>query len=115
MEVVKILGQVCPLSTAEIIYTVPANKGCVISFLNIVNRDHYDATVSIQVGSSENIDNEPEITWLESGMIVYGDCSAQRLKGVTLAAGDIVQVTSSTENITFNLFGSEFNQSFEYP
>lgn len=115
MEVVKILGQVCPLSTSQIIYTVPANKGCVISFLNIVNREHYDSTISIQVGNSESLDNEPEITWLESAMIVYGNCSAQRLKGVTLAAGDIIEVTSFSDNVTFVLFGSEFDQSFEYP
>jgi len=115
MEVIKILGQVSPNSTNEIIYTVPADKGCVISYINICNRDVYDGEISIQIGSSENIDNQPEITWMENGMIVYSKCSAQRLKGVTLAQGDIVQVTSSTEHITFVLFGSEFDQTFEYP
>lgn len=115
MEVIKILGQVCPTSTNEIIYTVPADKGCVISYINICNRDNYDGEISIQIGNSDALAESPEITWMENGMIVYSKCSAQRLKGVTLAQGDIVQVTSSTEHITFVLFGSEFDQTFEYP
>lgn len=115
MEVIKILGQVCPTSTSETIYTVPSDKGCVISYINICNRDNYDGEISIQIGNSNALSESPEITWMENGMIVYSKCSAQRLKGVTLAQGDIVKVTSSTEFITFVLFGSEFDQTFEYP
>ena len=114
MEVIKILGQANPSSTTEIIYIVPESKGCVISQLNIVNRDYYDATISIQIGSSENIEFNPEITWVEQDMLIYSKCSSQRLKGITLAAGDIVQITSSTDSISFSLFGSEFDQNFSY-
>lgn len=115
MEVIKILGQVSPQTTAEVIYTVPTDKGAVISSINICNTDTNDSTISIQVGSSENIDNSPEITWVESGMLVYANCSAQRMKGISLAQGDIVKVTSSSDYVTFVLFGSEFDQTFEYP
>ena len=119
MEVIKILGQAAPAipeagSASEILYIVPENKGCVISQLNIVNRDYYDATISIQIGSSENIEFNPEITWVEQDMLIYSKCSSQRLKGITLAAGDIVQITSSTDIISFSLFGSEFDQNFSY-
>jgi hypothetical protein len=114
MEVIKILGQANPSSTTEIIYIVPESKGCVISQLNIINRDYYDATISIQIGSSENIEFNPEITWVEQDMLIYSKCSSQRLKGFTLAAGDIVQITSSTDFISFSLFGSEFDQNFSY-
>lgn len=114
MEVIKILGQSSPSTTSAVLYTVPTDKGCVISQLNICNRAATDGEVSVQIGSSEDIDNSPEITWAENGMIVYSKCSAQRLKGITLAQGDIVKVTSSSNNITFQLFGSEFDQTFEY-
>lgn len=115
MEVIKILGQASPASTNAVLYTVPTDKGCVISQLNICNRDTTDGEVSVQIGNSENLEFSPEITWMELGMIVYANCSAQRLKGITLAQGDIVKVTSSSNNITFQLFGSEFDQTFEYP
>ena len=115
MEVIKILGQIAPQSTTENIYVVPENKGCVISQLNIVNRDYYDATISIKIGSAENLEFNPEVTWVEQDMLIYSKCSSQRLKGVTLAAGDIVEITSSTDFISFSLFGSEFDQSFQYP
>jgi hypothetical protein len=114
MEVIKILGQANPQTTEEILYIVPANKGCVISQLNIVNRDYYDATINIKIGSAENIEYNPEITWVEQDMLIYSKCSSQRLKGITLAAGDIVQITSSTDFISFSLFGSEFDQNFSY-
>ena len=114
MEVIKILGQSAPKADTEIIYIVPEDKGCVISVLNIVNTDVYDATISIQIGNADNLQYNEEVTWIEYGMIVYSKCSSQRLKGVTLAAGDIVQVSSSTEFISFSLFGSEFDQNFSY-
>jgi hypothetical protein len=36
------------------------------------------------------------------------------MKGVTLAQGDTVVVYANSEHITFNLFGSEFNQTYDY-
>lgn len=114
MEVIKILGQANPKATSEYLYIVPEGKGCVISYLNIVNMDVSDQFIDIQIGSSENIDNNPEITWVEFGMQVYSKCSSQRLKGATLAAGDIILIASSTDQISFTLFGSEFDQNFSY-
>lgn len=114
MEVIKILGQANPKSTSEYLYIVPENKGCVISTLNILNKDVNDSIIDIQIGSIENIDNNTEITYVEYGMLVYANCSSQRLKGVTLAAGDIVLVRTNTDLITFSLFGSEFDQNFSY-
>jgi len=120
METIKILGQASPtlidfdIPATEIIYVVPDDKGCVVSYLNIVNRTNFDVNIRIQVGSAENLTYNEEITWMEFDMIVYAKCSAQRLKGVTLAAGDIVQITSNADYVTFALFGSEFDQNFSY-
>jgi hypothetical protein len=113
MEVIKILGKASPSGADVNIYTVPTDKGAVISSLNICNRDTYDATIKIAIKDTafDPVDED----YLEYNMTVYGNCSAQRLKGVTLAQGDIVVVSSSSENVSFQLFGSEFDQSFEYP
>jgi len=32
-----------------------------------------------------------------------------------MAQGDIVSIYASSEHISFQLFGSEFDQTFEYP
>jgi hypothetical protein len=119
MEVIKILGQAAPAipeigSAYEILYIVPENKGCVISYINILNKETTDGYISIQIGSAENLEFNTEITWIEYEMLVYAKCSTQRLKGATLAAGDIVQITSYAPSISFTLFGSEFDQNFSY-
>ncbi|MCE2706917.1 MAG: hypothetical protein LW807_07560 [Proteobacteria bacterium] len=117
MEVVKVLGRTISDATELIeLYTVPENKGCVISTLNICNLDLYDANISIAIApagiSKYGLNNE---YYLELNMMVYGNCSSQRLKGITLASGDTIYVYGSTELISFNVFGSEFDQSFQYP
>jgi hypothetical protein len=113
MEVIKVLGKVSPSATTlTTLYTVPTDKGAVISSLNICNRDTYDATIRIAIYRTES---PASADYLEYNMMVYGNCSAQRLKGVTMAQGDIVSIYASSEHISFQLFGSEFDQTFEYP
>jgi len=112
MEVIRVLGTSSPsASNFTTLYTVGQDKGAVISMLNICNRDSYDATIRIAVYRTESPSNSE---YLEYGMVVYGNCSAQRLKGVTLAQGDKIGIWASSEHISFNLFGSTFDQTFEY-
>ena len=112
MEVIRVLGTSSPsASTLSLLFTVGVDKAAVISMLNICNRDSYDATIRIAVYRTES---PASADYLEYGMVVYGNCSAQRLKGVTLAQGDIVGIWASSEHISFNLFGSTFDQTFEY-
>jgi len=112
MEVIRVLGTSSPTANNfTTLYSVGLDKGAVISMLNICNRDSYDATINIAVFRTES----PAIAdYLEYGMIIYGNCSAQRLKGVTLAQGDKIGIWASSEHISFNLFGSTFDQTFEY-
>lgn len=116
MEVIKILGQANPAAiTNTMLYTVPIDKGTVISYLNICNMDTNDANINIAVIRGGMPEGNPENkSYIEYGMLVYANCSSQRMKGVTLAQGDTVAVYASSEHITFNLFGSEFNQTFDY-
>lgn len=112
MEVIRVLGTSSPsASNFTLLYTVGQDKGAVISILNICNRDSNDATIRIAVYRDESPVNAE---YLEYGMVVYGNCSAQRLKGVTLAQGDKIGIWASSEHVSFNLFGSTFDQTFEY-
>lgn len=116
MEVIKILGQANPSTEFNtILYSVPIDKGTVISYMNICNMDSNDAAVNIAVirGHLPEIGVD-SISYIEYGMLVYANCSSQRMKGVTLAQGDTVVVYANSEHITFNLFGSEFNQTYDY-
>lgn len=112
MEVIRVLAQSKPAGGGfYALFGVGIDKGVVISFLNICNTDVYDASVRIAIYRDESPDPEH---YVEYGMLIYGNCSAQRLKGVTLAQGDKIGVYSSSGNVTFSLFGSEFDQSYEY-
>lgn len=116
MEVIKILGQANPDAVTNTqLYTVPIDKGTVISYLNICNMDAYDAFVNVAVIRGHLPETGPESkSYIEYHMMVYGNCSSQRMKGVTLAQGDTIAVYASSEHITFNLFGSEFDQTYDY-
>jgi hypothetical protein len=121
MEVIRILGTSSPsANTFSLLYTVGEDKGAVISMLNICNRDSYDATIRIAIYRDNELpeayetESPSNANYLEYGMLIYGNCSAQRLKGVTLAQGDKIGIWASSENISFNLFGSTFDQTFEY-
>lgn len=116
MEVIKILGQSNPEAiTNTMLYTVPIDKGTVISYSNICNMDANDGVVNIAVIRGFMPESGIELkSYIEYGMIVYANCSSQRMKGVTLAQGDTVIVYANTEHIAFSLFGSEFNQTFDY-
>jgi hypothetical protein len=112
MEVIKVLGREISDGNLNILYITPQNKGCVISNLNICNLDKYDSEISIAIAPLD-VFNEGFSSlkfYLELNMIVYGNCSAQRLKGVTLSANECVLVYGASEFISFNLFGSEFDQ-----
>lgn len=124
MEIIKILGQSNPIQLEEIaIYTVPIDKGCVISHLNICNRsnttDYYSVAVINGFLPESGI---PTKSYIEFEKSITGKTSDSKLKGVTLAQGDtiIIKVTSENEsgpelsNLSFNLFGSEFDQTYDY-
>ena len=116
MEVLKILGQANPAATTVTqLYTVPIDKGCVVSFLFISNIGGTNETVRVAV-----INGHIPETGIENKSYVLYDYSLsagtffQTLKGCTLAQGDTIAVYASSADIAFSLFGSEFDQTYEY-
>ena len=101
----KVLGQLAPgATTLSTLYTVPANTHAVCSTLAICNRSE---TSSYRVAIRPNgaaISNEHYIVydnWVNNSDAVFLTI------GITLDAGDVVSVYSSSANLSFSLFGTE--------
>lgn len=103
----KILGQLAPTTTAETSFSaVGTGKAWVVSTLSISNITGTNAyaTVSIcQNGAATSNAN----TWMANILIPANSMNAFTV-GLTLAAGDLIRVTSGTADaLSFQLFGSE--------
>jgi hypothetical protein len=102
----KILGQAAPAATTNVdVYTVPANTQAVISTIVIANRTASDATyrIALRPGGA-TLANEHYIAY--DVTVGLSDSTTMTL-GITLSAGDVVTIYSSSPNVSFNLLGSE--------
>lgn len=103
--VYKVLGQVKPnAATNTTIYTAPSATSAVVSTLAVTN---------LGVSTTFRIAVRPSgATLADQHYIVYDSTlnagsSVYLTLGISLAATDVVTVYAGTENVAFNLFGSE--------
>jgi hypothetical protein len=109
----KILGQANPVGGVETdLYTVPASTNTIVSCITICNFSN--SAPYTNVNSSKFT-----ITVSKGGAattakdIIYNSVSVSQFDtqivniGMTLDAGDVIRVTSSTNYLSFNLFGTE--------
>ena len=92
-------------NTLTTLYTVPAETQSVVSTINVCNTASTDATYRIAV-----VPNGVSIT--NANYIVYnatvsGNETVSFTQGITMAAGDILQVFASTASVAFNAFKME--------
>ena len=105
----KILAQSNPAATTETtLYTVPALTSAVVSTLSIANLSGSAATYRVAVRPSADSTTTNK-HWIVYGATVAASDSIMLTLGVTMAAGDKIQVFASTANIAFNAFGSEIS------
>jgi hypothetical protein len=103
----KILGQSNPNATTETtLYTVPAGKQAVISTLVACNQAGTAATFRIAVRPAADSVTAAK-HWIAYGSTVAASDSTILTIGLTLSAGDKIQVYGSTANISFSAFGTE--------
>jgi hypothetical protein len=102
----KILGQSNPNANTDTnLYLVPASTQSVCSSLNVCNTASVDATFRIAaVPSGESLSKEHYLAYDSS---VSGNDTLSLILGVTLGAGDVVKVYSSSNDLSFSVFGSE--------
>lgn len=105
----KILGQVRPSDTNNAnLYTVPSLTSAIVSTLHIANVTSGAATARIFVRNNGAAASEANAVAYD--VEIAGNSLFAMTTGLTLAAGDIITVRSSTGNaLAFHLFGSEVN------
>ena len=102
----KILGQITGSAATSSLYTVPTAKQAVVSSIVIANRSTSTATYYIgALPSGSSIANQH---WIAFAVPVSGSDSTALTLGVTLNAGDSIQVSGNLTG-SFSAFGSEIS------
>lgn len=105
----KILGQSAPADTNNAnLYTVPSSTSTVVSTIHVANVSGSSATCRIYVrlnGAAAADSNA-----IAKDVSLSANSIMALTEGITLAAGDIITVRSSSANaLTFHAFGSEIS------
>jgi hypothetical protein len=102
----KILGQITGSSATASLYTSPALTQTVVSSLVACNRSTVNSTYWIAViPSGGSLSNE---NWVAFNVPISGSDSTALTLGITLAAGDIIEVSGLATG-SFSLFGSQIS------
>jgi hypothetical protein len=102
----RILGQITGSVATASLYTSPAGTQTVVSSLVVANRSTSNSTYFIAVvpsGSALGVED-----WVAFNVPISGSDSTALTLGITLAAGDQVQVSGLATG-SFNLFGSQIS------
>jgi hypothetical protein len=101
----KVLGQLAATTTATAVYTCPSSTETVVSTITVCNRAAASKTYRIILRpNDETLDNKHYLAY--DVIIAANDTTALTL-GITMDASDKLYVSSSTNDLTFNVFGSE--------
>jgi len=102
----KVLGQSAPsATTATALYTVPSATSAVVSTINVCNRDSGSDTFRIAVRpAGAALANQHYLAY-DVG-IPANDSIAVTI-GVSLGAGDVLEVYAGTADLSFSAFGAE--------
>lgn len=102
----KILGQITGSSATASLYTSPSLTQTVVSSLVACNRSTSPSTYWIAViPSGGTLSNED---WVAFNVPISGSDSTALTLGITLAAGDFIQVSGLATG-SFSLFGSQIS------
>jgi hypothetical protein len=101
----KVLGQLAATTTATAVYTCPSSTETVISTITVCNRAATSKTYRIILRpNDEALDNKHYLAYDVN--VAANDTTALTL-GITMDATDKLYVSGSTNDLTFNVFGSE--------
>lgn len=102
----KILGQAIPAATTNTdLYTVPSSTQALISTLVVCNQANTSANFRIAaVPSGESLASKHYTNY---DVAVGANDSINLTLGMSLGAGDVLKVYSSTNTISYTAFGSE--------
>jgi len=106
-ETCKVLGQVLPSSGSFFdLYVVPASTSAVVSTITICNTHTSAVTIRLRVKESGAATDDKQFLYYDLELEAKDTFAATF--GITLAAGDEIEVYASTANkVAFNAFGTE--------
>ena len=105
----KVLAQANPSATTETtLYTVPSATYSVISTMMICNQTAAAVTYRIAVRPAADSTTAAK-HWVVYGATVPASDSTALTLGLTLAAGDVIRIYTSSANMSFSVFGTENN------
>lgn len=104
----KVLGQVAPsATTSTTVYTVPASTEAIVSSVTICNRSSSSGTFRLAVRpDGATLANEHYVVY-DTG-IAANDTIILTV-GLTLDAADVLEVYTSTADMSVNVYGSEIS------
>lgn len=103
----KVLAQSAPAATTETtLYTVPNATEAIISTLAVCNRSPLPATFRVAIRPAAE-STTADKHWIVYGATVDGSDATMLTLGLTLAAGDVIRIFSSSATMSFSIFGSE--------
>ena len=109
-DVYKVLGQVNPSAeTATTLYTVPSNTQSVISTISVCNTASSDTTFRIIIQKTGDQSSISLKQYFAYDTKLFKNDTTSITVGITLAAGDRVQVRSLSNTVSFQAFGSEMS------
>lgn len=101
----KVLGQLAATTTATAVYTVPSSTETVVSTITVCNRAATAKTYRIILRPND----EPlaDKHYLAYDVTIAANDTTALTLGITMDATDKLYVSGSTNDLTFNVFGSE--------
>jgi hypothetical protein len=107
-ESLKVLGQSNPAAvTATVLYTVPSAYQTVVSTLAVCNRSATATTFRIAIQKAAEQGSLLAKQYIAYDTVVAKNDTTFITVGLTLAAGDRIQVYAGTTDLSFSAFGSE--------
>jgi hypothetical protein len=105
----KILAQSAPVATTNTLLYGPVGAGIqtVVSTIAICNRGNTSATYRISVRENGAADSTKQ--YLVFDTTIPSTSTITYTLGITLKTGDAIYILSSTNNLSFNAFGSEIS------
>jgi hypothetical protein len=105
----KILAQSAPVGTTITPLYGPVGAGIqtVVSTISICNRGNSSSTYRISVRENGAVDSAKQYIVFDS--TIPATSTITYTLGITLKTGDAIYVYASTNNLSFNAFGSEIS------
>ena len=105
----KVLGQSSPAATTEAtLYTVPSLTSTVVSSIVICNQAASSATFRVAVRPSAD-ETTAAKHYIVYGVTLAANDSIVLTIGVTMAAGDKIQIFGSSATLSYTAYGSEIS------